>query len=912
MLTGQLPFRRTEDMNSNLQLVHLIVSQMPPTPRDILPTVPLILSDIIMKCLQKNPDARYQSMLGLLVDLRSARDLLIHVGVLPPSTSSSTIISFSSGNGAALLARADTHTFELGVYDTCAIFRPSKKLYGRGGEVAELMQSFERMMQTGRSHVAFVRGLPGSGKSRLIQHVFSTVLVQRQVLYVSAKLEEYSRQPFACIKEVVNQVLLHFLTLSSAQLSEWRTKILQLCAGNGALMIQLFPVLGQILGPQPQVQELPAQETAARLTHLLTHFLCSFATPNRPVVLFFDDIQWADRFSLEAIESLVKHPSCAHTLVLLSARVQDVTRTAQLDSMLRRIQEANVPLVSLLMAPLELDTINEFVSDTLHCSLYKALALSHFILTQSHGSPLFVQQIMQALHRDGLLRFHFELKDLPTSKPALPSAGSSVEPNDEHGMTMHAFIGEWRYDLKSIAAYFSSLDIVRPPATLPPAVSTSTDPASPPDANAAGISSAATNSTSPDPAISSTAAAGEPTSPILADAHMIVFLQRHVLQLPEIGQRVLKAASCIGLEFSFALLVEVLHPLPAMEVYYALQRPLSEELIQRVQTAAQEAAGLQLAATTLALASSEEMSKTRSSVKSKSSLLALPPAAPATTSSILRSRVASDGPHPSPSRPSLLSGSSNKALAVGYDSDGGSRTRGSVQFHEDDTFAGTWLPLPADVKRATTGGVQLLVSQMLRDPDCKFSFLHDKIHESVYTLLPVDDRAELHLRIADLLLAPHRAEIAGQIQTLLHSVMDVSVHLQHAKKKATDLQQKSEQQQMATRGAVGGVVADAQGLPRLPPVEKEQPRGMTDAAYFQVSNHYIKSIHLIAEHDTLRRPSASLLLLAADKAKSMGSYITALYFVKNAMFLMRLEKAATLSENSRTSSRSRTADSKGA
>lgn len=76
------------------------------------------------------------------------------------------------------------------------------------------------------------------------------------------------------------------------------------------------------------------------------------------------------------------------------------------------------------------------------------------------------------------------------------------------------------------------------------------------------------------------------------------------------------------------------------------------------------------------------------------------------------------------------------------------------------------------------------------------------------------------------------------------------------------------------------------------------------------ANHYIKCIHLVADNDELRRSSASLLLLAADKAKSMGSYITSLYFTKNAMFLVRLEKVATLSENSQASSRSRSTDSK--
>jgi hypothetical protein len=183
-------------------------------------------------------------------------------------------------------------------------------------------------------------------------------------------------------------------------------------------------------------------------------------------VSLFQDIQWADRFSLEAIESLVSNPACQHTLILLASRLQGDTREAQLLAMLQRLQEltkdnqnqtgsgtetdftsgtvtaeegnlkakeTHQTVVSLVLAlaateeqgslsvllfienlsvclslslslslsllqllqPLQLDSITQLVSDTLCCSLFKSLSLASFLLTQTSGSPLFVNQVRE-------------------------------------------------------------------------------------------------------------------------------------------------------------------------------------------------------------------------------------------------------------------------------------------------------------------------------------------------------------------------------------------------------------------------------------------------------------------------------------------------------------------------------------
>ncbi len=69
MATGERPFR--EDIAT--RLIDAILHQAPTTPRAINARVPPELERIILKCLEKNPENRYQSAKELGVDLRRLR-----------------------------------------------------------------------------------------------------------------------------------------------------------------------------------------------------------------------------------------------------------------------------------------------------------------------------------------------------------------------------------------------------------------------------------------------------------------------------------------------------------------------------------------------------------------------------------------------------------------------------------------------------------------------------------------------------------------------------------------------------------------------------------------------------------------------------------------------------------------------
>jgi tetratricopeptide (TPR) repeat protein len=70
LLTGALPFRAS-DLPS---LLRQIREQAPPPPRQLVPTLPAELEAIVLKCLEKNPEARYPSARALAEDLRRYLD----------------------------------------------------------------------------------------------------------------------------------------------------------------------------------------------------------------------------------------------------------------------------------------------------------------------------------------------------------------------------------------------------------------------------------------------------------------------------------------------------------------------------------------------------------------------------------------------------------------------------------------------------------------------------------------------------------------------------------------------------------------------------------------------------------------------------------------------------------------------
>ncbi len=121
---------------------------------------------------------------------------------------------------------------------------------------------------------------------------------------------------------------------------------------NGGVMTSLVPELAPLLGPQPPVPELSPAETQNRFHLVLRNFMRALARRDHPVVLVLDDLQWADRPTLDVLELLVGDREQEGLLVVGTYRDNQVDAAHPLTKTVERIAGKRGAPITLELRPL--------------------------------------------------------------------------------------------------------------------------------------------------------------------------------------------------------------------------------------------------------------------------------------------------------------------------------------------------------------------------------------------------------------------------------------------------------------------------------------------------------------------------------------------------------------------------------
>ena len=351
-------------------------------------------------------------------------------------------------------------SFPLGRGDIPSRLHIPNKLYGREEELVKMRRAFDTVVDTSESVVFCVDGVAGAGKSSSIRQVCHSIsAAYPHCLVVSSKLDQYNRQPFGLFKQLVSEMVLDILTQPTRSLARWRASVLSAVGSSGRLMIEIFPSLQQLIGEQPPVPVLPPAEAQQRFLLVFTAFLCCFCPPHRPLVMFFDDVQWADDNSLQGLEHFAVNPDCKHVLLVVAYRKEEMHAQHSLLTTLDRIRQAGKQVQSITCNPLSLPDLQQMVADTMHCPVQQALMVATLLFQRAEGNPFFARQLLLQMHRDRLITYH----------AGTTYKSPSTEKRGVEGLKVEAAMevrGEWRFDY---AAFLASnqqltsnvLDLVR-------------------------------------------------------------------------------------------------------------------------------------------------------------------------------------------------------------------------------------------------------------------------------------------------------------------------------------------------------------------------------------------------------------------------------------------------------------------
>ena len=393
MLAGRPPFLAADPM----ELVHCHLAREPDWTLPELDGLPAPLLKVLERLLAKNAEQRHQSAQGLRADLELCRILALHPAHAPQRTDTPAL---------------PEHNARLMI---------PQRLYGREQQTAALLAAFERAA-AGPSELLLVAGYSGIGKSAVV-HEVQQAIVARRGHFVSGKCDQYGRDvPYAALLQAFRELVRQLLHGREAQLRSWSARLHAALGANLGVIVELIPDLALIVGDTAPPDTLPPVEAQHRLHRVVQRYVQVFCAAAHPLVLFLDDLQWADSSTLRLIDMLMRDPDSRHLLLVGAYRDNEVGPAHALPLLLERLAAARRRLATLTLQPLTAAQTAQLIADTLQLPAGRCAPLARLCHAKTAGNPFFLGQFLHAIEQAGHLHYRFEQRGWDWDMAALAAA----------------------------------------------------------------------------------------------------------------------------------------------------------------------------------------------------------------------------------------------------------------------------------------------------------------------------------------------------------------------------------------------------------------------------------------------------------------------------------------------------------
>lgn len=369
LITGSPPFFFSDPM----EIIYSHIARLPPPPNPADGTIPDILAEIIAKLLAKNPEERYQTGLGL------KNDLLEWAGLVKQGKT--------------------TASFPLGSRDIRLRFTMPRILAGRSNEIRILKNAFERSA-SGKMEAVFVTGEHGIGKTALIRELGQTV-AGRRGFFLSGKYDQIEKNvPYSAISRAFETMAGQILASDEETVRRWAVKIKDAVGENGKIITEIVPGMRRIIGRQPDLSVLEPDGLKNLLTEVARKFVSALADKEHPVLLFLDDLQWADPASIDIIKNVTAYGGIPYLLFVGAWRNDGTNMNREIRQAMATIERSGVRLAHLSLSPLDEHAISEILSEWLRLPTQECRHLAAAIHEKTLGNPLFVNQFIKTLYEE--------------------------------------------------------------------------------------------------------------------------------------------------------------------------------------------------------------------------------------------------------------------------------------------------------------------------------------------------------------------------------------------------------------------------------------------------------------------------------------------------------------------------------
>lgn len=264
-------------------------------------------------------------------------------------------------------------------------------LVGRENQFSALVAAYEHARQ-GSVQVVAVEGEAGIGKTRLVEEFLRWAVDARGAIVLSGRaFETEGRLPYQPLVEALRARLARERAPEDLLEDVW--------------LMELSRILPELRERYP---DLPVpvdegSEASGRLFEAVAQFGKALILHHRsdtghtPLVLFLDDLHWADIGTRDLLWFLCRRWSEDHcpVLVVLAVRLEEISISSELRDWLHsldRTAQTTFVILGLLDATMTHELVRRLFGDTLQVQ-----AIAHWFHTETDGQPLYLVQTLRAL-----------------------------------------------------------------------------------------------------------------------------------------------------------------------------------------------------------------------------------------------------------------------------------------------------------------------------------------------------------------------------------------------------------------------------------------------------------------------------------------------------------------------------------
>ncbi|WP_304941841.1 helix-turn-helix transcriptional regulator [Vallitalea guaymasensis] len=278
-------------------------------------------------------------------------------------------------------------------------------LYGRQQEIEELNKAYSEVCN-GAFKFIIVEGNSGTGKTSIVLNALKSS-IKKNTYFISGKFDQFNDdEPYKAFTEAFRYLIKMILTQPRNIVDNWHKKLKSILGRNGTIIARFIGEIELIIGKQQYNEEYDLQKVKRRFENVIKKFIQAFPTINHPMILFIDDLQWADSSSLKMLKAICESSDNKYLMVIGTYRHEEVEENHQLKTILNEINENNTNTQYMTLYNITYYDINNMLKEKLKFKDKDTAILSDIVLKKTLGNPFYINQFLNYIIEEKYLWYN--------------------------------------------------------------------------------------------------------------------------------------------------------------------------------------------------------------------------------------------------------------------------------------------------------------------------------------------------------------------------------------------------------------------------------------------------------------------------------------------------------------------------